>query len=284
MTGNWIIEWVKRHPIITYIVLAYGLTWACKAPLVAHVQGYISWAPSPYLHYLGGFGPLVAALVVTFLIAGWRGIDDIVARMFRWKGCLKWVIFAALLTPALFVVSLLLIGGSGSFSDPGKFFGQAEIPGLPFYVLWILFIVCNGFGEETGWRGFLLPRLQDKHGALTSAVLVTLVWAPWHLMDFFQRDTFMHLGFIGTFGWFMALFCGSVVFTWIYNESGGSILAVALAHGTLDICTSIPNADQATYLLSMLFIVIAIAAIIIGRPKNLARRERQQSHASETGK
>lgn len=270
--------WVKRHPVITYLALACGFTWACEAPLVAHAQGFIIWVPSPYLHYLGLFGPLAAALVVTFLIAGRQGSEDIIARMFRRRGIQGWIIFALILSPVLFAISLLAIGAiSGSFADPLRFFEQTEIPGIPFYGLWLLFIVC-GWGEEAGWRGFLLPRLQNKYSALASAVLVTLAWAPWHLMDFFERDTLMHLGAFGAFGWFMGLLCGSIVFTWLYNSSGGSIMVVALAHGMLDVCTSIPNAGQAAYLVSMLFILVAIGAVVIGGHKNLARgHERQRS-------
>jgi membrane protease YdiL (CAAX protease family) len=278
MAGHSLAAWVKRHPIITYLALAFGFTWACEAPLVAYAQGFITWAPSPYLHYLGLFGPLVAALAVTFLIAGRQGRDDIIARMFQWRGIQGWIVFAFILTPVLFAISILAIGAiSGSFPDPIRFFEQTEIPGIPFYGLWLLFIV-GGWGEEAGWRGFLLPRLQNQYSALASAVLVTLAWAPWHLMGFLEQDTFMNLGAFGTFGWLMGLLCGSIVFTWLYNSSGGSIMVVALAHGMLDVCTSIPNAGPAAYLVSMLFILVAIGAVVIGGPRNLARgRERQRS-------
>jgi membrane protease YdiL (CAAX protease family) len=269
------IDWIKRHPLITYFALAYLITWAIKAPLVAHAQGFISWTPSPYLHYIGGFGPMLAAMIMTLLISGQAGLKELAGRMFQWRIGLKWLAIVILGMPVLFVISLALIGvATGSFPDP-KYFEQYEIPGLPFIGIWVMYVVCYGWGEETGWRGFALPRLQGRWNALQSALLLSVVWAGWHLMDFFQRQTFIELGAFGTFGWFMGLVCGSILFTWLYNSTKGSVFAVALMHGILDICTGIPNAGMVAYAMSTLIIVIAIALVIVKGARDLSSEKRQ---------
>lgn len=96
-------------------------------------------------------------------------------------------------------------------------------------------LICFGFGEETGWRGFALPRVQDRFNPLIAALLMTLPWAGWHLPAFFYSDNMMAMGAAGAVGWLLSLMTGSVILTWLFNGSRGAILPVALFHGMLDV-------------------------------------------------
>jgi membrane protease YdiL (CAAX protease family) len=81
--------------------------------------------------------------------------------------------------------------------------------------------------EEIGWRGFALPRLKKRLGTLGASLLVGLLWGLWHfhLVNFpFYKDWML---------WFLLMsVCASVIYTWIYNHTGGSILFAALFHAT----------------------------------------------------
>ena len=91
-------------------------------------------------------------------------------------------------------------------------------------------VLTSGIGEEFGWRGFALHRLQRTHSAVTSSLLVAIAWAGWHLPLFFYIPSYTAMGVRVLPGFFLGLFAGSIVLTWLYNSSGGSVLAAALWH------------------------------------------------------
>ena len=130
-----------------------------------------------------------------------------------------------------------------------------------------------GFGEEVGWRGFALPRLQARHGAFVASLLLSLGWALWHLPLFFYRPGYTQMGAAGIAGWFFSLLTGAVLLTWLYNESRGSILVVALFHAAVDVAftsgISSPSVVQATGGLVTLWGLIVLVA---AGPRYLSRR------------
>ena len=112
-------------------------------------------------------------------------------------------------------------------ADFGRFSGFPAI-GLAGVLLLIL---IGALGEETGWRGYALPQLQRRFSPLTSSLIIAVVWFGWHLPQFFVIATYRDSAPAQYAGMFLGLACGSVVLTWLYNRSGGSILLVAIWHG-----------------------------------------------------
>jgi membrane protease YdiL (CAAX protease family) len=87
---------VKEHPLITYFALAYAISWAIVAPLIASAQGFID-TPVPFaLHYLNDYGPLLAALITAGIANGTEGLRDLFGRIVKWRAGLGWVLVAAL--------------------------------------------------------------------------------------------------------------------------------------------------------------------------------------------
>lgn len=83
------------------------------------------------------------------------------------------------------------------------------------------------FFEEIGWRGFLLPHIQEKYNAWASSAILAVIWAGWHIPFFFYRFNFS----IGiSIGFFFAIFIASVILTSIFNSSGGGVISVILFH------------------------------------------------------
>jgi membrane protease YdiL (CAAX protease family) len=109
-------------------------------------------------------------------------------------------------------------------------FPQFSALGFPAYN-----ILSFGHGEEVGWRGFALPRLQTRHSAFFATLLLTLGWALWHLPLFLYRPGYVTMGAADVVGWFLSFLTGAVLLTWLYNESKGSLLVVALFHAAVDI-------------------------------------------------
>ena len=137
---------------------------------------------------------------------------------------------AALLLPAaLFAVSLVVLAiFDGSPVSWNRMGASTEYPEMPLPIFWLANVVCYGFGEEVGWRGFALPRIQTRRSALSSALLLGLAWAGWHLPLSTFSEGLSRLGIGGTAGWLMSILTGSVS-RWLgsSNSSGGSVLAVA---------------------------------------------------------
>jgi len=137
------------------------------------------------------------------------------------------------------------------------------------FFLWIL---VSGVGEETGWRGYALPRLQQKN---EMPYLQRSYWAcsgQYGIYRFFSTRLTQVLLLDGFFG----LLCAAIVFTWLYNSTKGSLLAVALWHATFNYVTSSKaGAGLGAIILSILVMVWAVALIFIYKPANLSKQEKQ---------
>jgi membrane protease YdiL (CAAX protease family) len=132
-----------------------------------------------------------------------------------------------------------------------------------------------GIGEETGWRGFLLPRLQGNRSALSATARLTLIWAGWHLPAFFFREGYVGLGAAGVVGFLFGLAAGAVVLTALYNASNGSILVAALWHGSWNwVATSDGLQGPWVAVMTALIMVVAPVLIWVWGPGELAPRPR----------
>ena len=263
MTGT-----VRRWPLASFVVLAYAVSWAWMFPFVAAgdvVKTGVGWPT----HFPALVGPALAALVVTALVWGRAGVRDLLARMARWRMPLRW--WAATLSPLAFLgVALAVASAVGKLprgSDFGRYSGLPMIGVVPVAVIAILIT----FGEETGWRGFALPLLQRRHGALAAALLVTPIWALWHLPYFFTLATYRDFAPAGYVGFVFGLACGSIVLTWLYNGTGGSILACAVWHGLFNLATGTAAATGTIQAVTTTFVYVQ-AFLLVGLELRARRR------------
>lgn len=153
---------------------------------------------------------------------------------------------------------------------------SVEYPALRRWQYWLANIFFYGFGEEVGWRGFALPRLQARRSALAAALIVGVVWALWHLPLFAFAGGLSAKGIGGVLGWLFSILTGSILMTFLFNQSGGSVLAVALFHGVLDILMTSPVAPSLPSIMGAILTLLGIAVVVVLRPTNLARAERQR--------
>ena len=167
-----------------YFIHAYAISWSIGVPLALANQSITPAILPQWTHYLIAYGPMISALIVTWLSHGLPGLKELGSRIIRWS-CPKWWIVA--FSPLIigFVVILILNGLTGtqiSLSDLGEVNYLAP---LRSRTAWLLWIFTFGLGEEIGWRGFALPLLQKDRSALAATTVLAAFWALWHLPQFF---------------------------------------------------------------------------------------------------
>jgi membrane protease YdiL (CAAX protease family) len=263
-----------KYPLSIYFALAYGISWLLWSPLWLPAFGIDHLPVLPFNHTLGAIGPISAAFIVSGFESGKNGTFDLLRRMGLWKGRLAWVA-AALLGPFV----LLLLSALGAKIFAGESMSLAELGHSreypQFSALAFLFynIISFGYGEETGWRGFALPRLQSRFSAFTATILLTFGWAIWHIPLFFYRPGYMGMGVAEITGWAFSLLTGAVLLTWLYNESRGSILVVALFHASVDIVfTSDMTSQFVVNSIGALVTLWGIIVLITAGPRYLSRQ------------
>ena len=222
---------IRKNSLLFYFIIAYGVSWSFEIPIALSVQGILTSKVPLWLHYFASFGPIIAALIVTGLTDGRQGIRKLIVRIFKWRVDFGYYVFAILAPIGLFTLAFLVNRVvTGEWSDL-RLLGEVDyLPYLsPLGVLG-LWLLTFGFGEETGWRGYALPRLQKTRSAASATLILALVWACWHLPAFFYRDTYTELGIMGFPMFVFSLLFAAMIFTWLYNSTGGSILIVIIFH------------------------------------------------------
>lgn len=254
---------MKDRALVIYFVLSYAISWAFMVPVALSAQGLIG-AQVPYaLYYLASFGPALAALIVTALTLGSKGVGNLLKRLLKWRVGWGYYAFAVLAPIALFAIAALLNRViSGAWPDL-SLLGQIDyVPYLGIPGVLGLWFLTYGLGEEIGWRGFALPHLQRDRPAANAAVLLGLLWAGWHLPAFFFRDTYVDMGLPGFVMFVVSICFASVVFAWLYNGTGGSLLLVILFHVFFNwLSVSEAGGQFATILMSASMVVWAIYVV-----------------------
>jgi uncharacterized protein len=197
---------VTRHPVISFVVLAYAISW-CLLP-------FGTFLPA---------GPLVAAVLVVALVDGWRGLRRLGGRIVRWRVSWIWYAAALGLPIAAHAVTLVACAATGAPTP-------SLLAGGPWYGLLLVVAVRlvdpldGALGEEPAWRGFAQPRLQAVRSPLRSTAILCLVVTGWHLPLYFIPAFDLR-----PFEVLSTAAC-TVVFAWLFNRSGGSVLIPLIAH------------------------------------------------------
>ncbi len=259
----------RSRDLIAFFFLAYAFSWLVGIPLALSSRGIIGPLLPEWTHYLYAYGPMFAALLVTGLSEGREGLKDLGSRMFKWRVRPIWWIVA--ISPLLIGLGAAIILNVVTSADI-RLDSLGEVNFLPPIGIAALFlwILTYGIGEETGWRGYALPRLQSGRSALMATTILWALWAPWHLPVFFYLfDPSIAVG------WLIGLFAGAILFTWLTNSTAGSILIVAVWHGCFNFLTSSEGGSTTlAAVVSTIVMIWAVAVVVILRPTNLSRMER----------
>jgi uncharacterized protein len=215
---------LKRHPLIVFFVLAYLFSWTVWGTSIAQVYGKLSFHIPQTLAF---WGLIFATYITAFMTGGWQAVKNTFSRVYRWKVGLPWYVVAILLTALLGFVTLGLFTLIGGRHQIGKDLSFQSF--LLFSLTETIFMI---FTEETAWRGFALPRLQKDHSALSASLILGLLWGLWHIPLFLipgsAQQAYPFIGFI------LLILPTSILFTWIFNHTKGSVLIAGLFHGLYD--------------------------------------------------
>jgi membrane protease YdiL (CAAX protease family) len=199
------------------------------APLAAVAAGLLPEGASQ----LGALSASLAGIVLAAIEGRKGGVRELLGRVLIWRVGIQWWAFALLFTiiPSVAALYLFNLLGGPTVDWSGLKPLSSVVP------MFIMLTIFAGMGEEFGWRGFAMPRLQARYNALVSSLIVGLVWGIWHIPLFLTQGT-TQSEWLADAGWIPAvvgytLFCmaWSIQYTWLFNNTKGSVLLAAVMHG-----------------------------------------------------
>lgn len=254
-------------------MLAFGLTWVVWVPRAAGV-------PLDVVGQVWTWIPALAALLAAALTGGRPALRDLGSRLVRWRVGWRWYL-VVILGPAVFSLAIAgvytLLGGSWASAAPPVLIGETPLAMLP--ILLVILTITDGLGEELAWRGFALPRLLVRHDALIASLILGVLWALWHLPLVWTEGASMYHRPV----WLLLLDIPamSVIFTWVFLHTRGSVLLAMLLHGATNLFGVSPDVIGTGELTLPLLAVAAkwalIVVLIVVAGPNLARGARPEA-------
>ncbi|WP_312396707.1 type II CAAX endopeptidase family protein [Kocuria sp.] len=264
---------VRRHPLLTFFLLANLLSWISWAPYVLsqsglgvlpiHVDEITGMLPGAYL------GPIFSAFLVTAIADGRQGLRRWFGRLLRWRVAPRWYAVALLGVPAGMLLTGLAFSG-GVVHPPSAMALALYVPML------ILQFVTTGLAEEPGWRDFALPRLQDRFHPLAASMILGPIWAVGHLPLFFTPWVeYPEASWTRAAAFLLFCIGFNLVMTWIFNRTGQSLPVAILAHVSVNTFASViwgemfPGIDGDSWMRAL-----AVGGLVAGAAVVLATRGR----------
>lgn len=210
--------------LLAFVALSYAVTWAAFITVARWTPAH---TPAGYAFVLfGAYTPGMVALLLTARAEGSQGVRALLSRILVADVPVRLYLFALTYIAAIKVTAAVLHRLVTGAWPP---FGAGSLALIPLAIA-----VSTPFqaGEEIGWRGFALPRLADRFGLRIASLVLGVIWAIWHLPQFYiaGADTY-HQSFLV---WGAQVVAMSTAFAWLYSKSGGSLLLVMLMHSAIN--------------------------------------------------
>ncbi len=264
MNGNDVSRWrrwLQSAPVAAFFLLTFLFSWGVwwlVRPLVSGAGG--GWRTA--FHTAGLCGPTVAALVLSGLLYGWQGVGDLLKRIGRWHVGLGWYLFVLFSTLIIGLTAIGVHNLAGGTTPPMNriVLAQALLP-LP-----------AGLPEEYGWRGFALPHLLKKRSALVSSLIIAFFWVVWHIPI---SPILKNVSFLGLF--LLEVIPLSILFSWLYINSHGSILLVVLYHLVYNVVVYVLNIPGSRSLWAVYIGLNWLLAVLVVARYGASRLTRQKA-------
>lgn len=220
---------IERHGLLIYAALAFGITWSLLVGAYLAISAGVLDPDGAFVAFasqVAPAGPLIAAIILIALSRGRAGLGALGRSLIRWRVHPLWYALVFLGIPGLIVGVMSVLHGPAAVSAITDQW-QTIVTRLPVIIVGTA--IFTGLAEEPGWRGYAQPAANERYQPFVAALVVSLVWALWHLPNalFGQTvpETALHI---------LATVINGLVLAWIYNSTRGSLLIVILAHGAMN--------------------------------------------------
>jgi membrane protease YdiL (CAAX protease family) len=238
-------------------VIAFFIVWILASPIIiSYLTVNQQMDLSTRLMILSVVAGLLPALVGSAAFSTIPGVRDLLRTYRKPRGSFGYYLLALVLVPAIWLLGNLL---SRVLGMEVPFFRHPVVDAklLGMVVLFFLYnVIYGGLSEEPGWRGFALPRLQAKFSPLVSSLILGVIWAVWHAPARFGGIETTSLS--DTLAEWVLIVLVTILFTWLFNRTKGSILVTALIHPAMNTTGNFLNASIGALLLLFLFTVFVI--------------------------
>jgi hypothetical protein len=240
-SGGGLRAFTTRHQMVLFVLLTYLISWSFVIP----ARG----ALIPY-------GPMIAAFIVLAVIAGRGGVAGLWKQMTRWRVGWNWWLLAPGVLIAVHMCAFMINIALGA-----RIVITAHVASVPVYLSATVLplLLLGGQWEEPGWMGYAQRRLQDRfvESVLKATLVVGIIRMIWH-------TPLLVYGTIPWYDFVFGIFALQIIFTWLYNSAGGSVLIAMIAHLFSNVMTATVKplfspADQERYWLIMIAVEFLVA-------------------------
>ena len=241
-----------------FVFLTYILTWSVEIPMALIKHGHIAINFPKGLQTICTLSPGIVAILLTAIYFGKNGLRSLFKAIVKWRVKFRWYIIIVILVIALCGLSLQIFNWIA-----GQSFKPDEPYNFVFY--FILILPLSALWEEIGWRGFLLPVLQEKYTALKASFIVGFIWGLWHLPIYLALNPYGDKTIIFFLIMFIGCFALSIIATWLFNSTKGSLLICILFHNAINTSAAYfyGNLKGAELRPLIILVVLLIASAII---------------------
>ncbi len=230
--------------------VAFLVAWIVSTLVFLAHNTFINRAPlSPIMVGFTLITVIPVAFVISMAYARTPTVRNYLASLLRLRTVWGWALLALLWIPALILVAIIIENPRGGMPTAIYLLPETGVALIGLVVVKFLYqlFFFNATGEEAGWRGFALPRLQACTSPLVACLVLNIFWPLWHLFlwmaegkpvsspDYWAQEYLMHLS-------------ATVTIVWFYNRSKGSILVAGIVHAAANTAFAFfPNLDWAIY-------------------------------------
>ncbi len=272
------VSFIQRYPLLTFFLLAFGLSWIFMITDALGSHGILPFRlPIPLLIVMG-YMPTLAAVIVSWQTKGKEGVRALCKKLLIARVELGWYVFAIFGIAVMAVIAVMLYNTFGKgpvvpilSKNAPPFSGPLQMI-LTIVVMYMIVGLVNG--EELAWRGFALPRLQSKYNALTSSIVLGVIWTLFHLPLFFTAtgSSQAEMSFVS---FLISTVSITILYTWVYNNTHGSVLLAYLFHAAANTWTQVFSIDHANqtinWILTGVMMLVATVVVLAAGPENLSR-------------
>jgi len=258
----------ENRNLLLYLLVAFVWTWIFWLSLFVLSKSPLEDPSAVLFFVIGSFGPFIAALSVTHFTEGKDAVRTLMKKGINFRFKKIWFIPIFLFFPAVYGL-IYLVGVMIGFTLDLAWLSNPLIL-VPTFLL--LFVV-NGTAEEFGWRGYALEKLQRSYSAVVSSFILGFIWWLWHIPLFF-------VGFFGDLPvwlYLIQIVIYSILFTWIYNSTNGSVFATMIFHAMANLTVGYVfpvsqfGLSLPIFFGSILMALITSLIVVIWGPRRLAR-------------